>query len=283
MLLKVLLIALLVLLGICLFNRRQMEKFIVTVEETILPSNCPDYLVTDGQNFYLIFNKKPFDGVNNPLTFQDLADVKATLKTMGCPILDIVPLRRKTNPKDPWDNYERQCGKQIASPLHSLESCAFDIAYQNPETDGRPKLILPEDLAKMGEEEVKKNIKTANSTDSEKIKVLRRLNDYLSNAGDSVMVNYDLETCMIEKVGLDEGELGGSHLGSLDVLQKFNKHFNQSVAELKDKGDIGEEPTALDTGALKEFDTYFREANDLPLHDGMYLKLFPKPIDKEIS
>ena len=282
MLLQVLLIALFVLLGICLFNRRQMEKFIVTVEETILPSQCPDYLVTDGQNFYLIFNKKPFDGVSNPLVFQDLADVKLTLKELNCPMLDVVPLRRKTNPKDPWDNYERQCGKQIARPLQSLESCAFDIAYQNPDTDGKPKLVLPEDLAKMGEEELQNEIKTANSVDSEKIRVLRRLNDYLTNAGDSVMVDYDLETCMIEKVGLDEGELGGSHLGSVDVLQKFNKHFNQSRAELQNKGTFGEEESILDAGALKEFDAYFKNANDLPLHDGMYLKLFPNPIDEDM-
>lgn len=282
MLLQVLLIALFVLLGICLFNRRQMEKFIVTVEETILPSQCPDYLVTDGQNFYLIFNKKPFDGISNPLVFKDLADVKLTLKELNCPMLDVVPLRRKTNPKDPWDNYERQCGKQIARPLQSLENCAFDIAYQNPDTDGKPKLVLPEDLAKMGEEELQNEIKTANSVDSEKIRVLRRLNDYLTNAGDSVMVDYDLETCMIEKVGLDEGELGGSHLGSIDVLQKFNKHFNQSRAELQNKGTFGEEESILDAGALKEFDAYFKNANDLPLHDGMYLKLFPNPIDEDM-
>lgn len=276
MLLQVLLIALFVLLGICLFNRRQMEKFIVTVEETILPSNCPDYLVTDGQNFYLIFNKKPFDGVSNPLVFQDLADVKDTLKVMNCPMLDAVPLRRKTNLNDPWDNYERQCGKQIAKPLHSLESCAFDIAYQNPDTDGKPKLVLPEDLAKMSEEELKSKIKTANSVDSEKIKVLRRLNDFLTTAGDSVMVDYDLETCMIEKVGLDEGELGGSHLGSLDILQKFNNHFNQSRAELQNKDSINSENSVLDSNSLKEFDSYFQKANGSLVHDGMYLKLFPE-------
>lgn len=275
MLLQVLLIALFVLLGICLFNRRQMEKFIVTVEETILPSNCPDYLVTDGQNFYLIFNKKPFDGISNPLVFQDLADVKLTLKSMDCPMLDIVPLRRKTNHKDPWDNYERQCGKQIARPLHSLESCAFDIAFQNQDTDGKPKLVLPEDLAKMSEEELDSKIKIANSVGSEKVKVLRRLNDYLTNAGDSVMVDYDLETCMIEKVGLDEGELGGSHLGSVDVLQKFNKHFNQSLAELQNKGTLGEEETTLDSRALKDFDAYFDEANNSYIHEGMNLRLFP--------
>ena len=124
-------------------------------------------------------------------------------------------------------------------------------------------------------------IKQKNLKDSEKIKILRRLNDYLANAGDSVMVDYDLETCMIEKVGLDEGELGGSHLGSVDVLQKFNKLYNQSVAEIKDKGgnnDLG----ALDAGALKQFDTYFREANELPLHEGMYRRLFPRPITDDI-
>lgn len=276
MLLQVLLITLFVLLGLCLFNRRQLEKFIVTVEETILPNNCPDYLVTDGQNFYLIFNKKPFDGVSNPLVFQDLADVKRTLEVMNCPMLDVVPLRRKTNNNDPWDNYERQCGKQIARPLHSLESCAFDIAYQTPDTDGKPKLILPEDLAKMSEEDLESKIKVANSVDSEKIKVLHRLNDFLSNAGDSVMVDYDLETCMIEKVALDEGELGGSHLGSLDILQKFNNHYNQSRTELQNKGSQNDDSTLLDDRALKEFDTYFQKANGSLVHDGMYLKLFPK-------
>lgn len=275
MLLQILLIALFVLLGLCLFNRRQMEKFIVTVEETILPNHCPDYLVTDGQNFYLIFNNKPFDGVSNPLVFQDLADVKLTLKELNCPMLDIVPLRRKTNPKDPWDNYERQCGKQIARPLQSLESCTFDIAYESVGNDGKFKLLLPEDLAKMSEEELDSKIKIANSVGSEKVKVLRRLNDYLTNAGDSVMVDYDLETCMIEKVGLDEGELGGSHLGSVDVLQKFNKHFNQSRAETQNKGTLGEEETAIDAGALKEFDAYFDEANNSYVHDGMNLRLFP--------
>ena len=280
-LLHILIVTLFILLAICIFNRRLMENFIVTVEETILPSNCPDYLVTDGQYYYLIFNNKEFDGKNNPLTFNDIADVKQTLSNMNCPMLDIIPLRRKTNHNDPWDNYERQCGKLIAKPLHSLESCAFDIAYQNPDTDGTPKLILPEDLAKMDVKELKSKLKTANSVDSEKIKVLRRLNDYLANAGDSVMVDYDLETCMIEKVGLDDGELGGSHLGSVDILQKFNNHFNQSIAELRDKGSNDTKNNAindvdiLDNKALKDFDTYFKKANELPLHEGMYLKLFP--------
>jgi hypothetical protein len=279
MLLQVLLIILFILLALCIFNRRNLESFIVTIEETILPKQCPDYLVTDGQYYYLVFNNKVFDGVNNPLIFKDIADVKQLLERIECPMLDIISLRRETMNTDiwdPWDNYERLCSKQIARPLQSLESCAFDIAYQNPGNDGKPKLILPEDIANMSDAEIKRTIKTAKTTDSEKIKILRRLNDFLANAGDSVMVDYDLETCMIDKLGSDKGELGGSYLGNKRILQQFNKHYNDT---LDNKYNINDDNNILDDGALKEFDKYFKSANDLPLHQGMYQKLFPKDID----
>lgn len=277
MLLQVLLIILFVLLALCIFNRRNLESFIVTIEETILPKQCPDYLVTDGHYYYLVFNKKVFDGVNNPLIFKDIADVKQKLERMECPMLEIISLRRETMNTgiwDPWDNYERLCSKQIARPLQSLESCAFDIAYQHPGNDGKPKLLLPEDLANMSDDELKRTIKTAKSVDSEKIKILRQLNDFLANAGTSVMVDYDLETCMIDKLGSDNGELGGSYLGNKQILQQFNKHYNQVNIDLN-----SERENILDDGALKEFDKYFKSANDLPLHQGMYQKLFPKDTD----
>lgn len=277
MLLQVLLIILFVLLALCIFNRRNLESFIVTIEETILPKQCPDYLVTDGQYYYLVFNKKEFDGVNNPLIFKDIADVKQKLERMECPMLEIISLRRETMNTgiwDPWDNYERLCSKQIARPLQSLESCAFDIAYQHPGNDGKPKLLLPEDLANMSDDELKRTIKTAKSVDSEKIKILRQLNDFLAKAGTSVMVDYDLETCMIDKLGSDNGELGGSYLGNKQILQQFNKHYNQVNIDLN-----SERENILDDGALKEFDKYFKSANDLPLHQGMYQKLFHKDTD----
>ena len=58
-----------------LLNNKSVDSFIVLVNEIIIPKKCPDYLVTDGDHYYLLNSRIPYDGVTNPLKFNSEAEV----------------------------------------------------------------------------------------------------------------------------------------------------------------------------------------------------------------
>ncbi len=86
------------------------------------------------------------------------------------------------------------------------------------------------------------------------------------------LVNYDVETCMFDKLANDMPQLG-----SADGLQRFRRYYNQQIANTvsrnpgQNKADV-----ILTPASLAEFDKYFQEANDLSITNDMVDKLFGK-------
>lgn len=273
------------------------ESFIVTVNEYVLGKQCPDYCAYDGHNYYLIFNNKEFDGINNPLIFETEAEVKAKCNKLNCPVehylQNMIILNRKTNHDDPQEDLERKCAKQIALNSFSIDKCAFDFAYSTPEiadtiTSPNNNLSKTSSNNLLNLEGEIKNMSDATKQKKalDNYKMIRQLVDFINQNDESVMVDYDLETCMFEKVGdLFNGQSGNNvplHLKKQDLgtktnLHKFRKHFNNSGKNLKDSKGVdftgNEESTYLDEDSMKGFIDYFNKSNNV-IEDNVITKIF---------
>ena len=271
----------------CSLRGGALEKFIVTVDEVSIPDQCPDYLATDGAKYYLVWNNQQLDGKTNPLMFDTQAGAIDWLAAHGCPRLDPVPLTRITNPADPTVSYERECNKQTANPNYWIGRCAMDKIFEsgddntNTNTNNgggggktgltaadlenlRPELLVGLDQSKI------KTDGYISGLGSDTYGYLRRINNALTNMDTPELVNYDMETCMFDKLAKDMPQLG-----SADGLQRFRKYYNQQVANTVSRNPGQDEADVILTPAsLAEFDKYFQEANDLSITNEMVDKLF---------
>lgn len=269
-----------------------IERFIVTVDETLLGPNCPDYVVSDGYKFYIVWNNKVFDGTTNPLVFDDKASAAAELKKRGCPNMmdNIVYLRRTTSSVDPTVSYERECNKQTSNPLNAVTKCTMDKIFSIP---GQTSLLTAEELAKLrpdeilaleinrigkrndiSEEEkleqVEKLKKGMGGEVSEAYEYIKRVNNAIASMDTPDLVNYDVETCMFDKLARDD-----PGLGSPEGLQRFRRYYNQKLAATvnqrpgQDRADL-----VLTKDSLREFDEYFNQANDLSITNEMVARIF---------
>lgn len=273
----------------CSLRGGALEKFIVTVDEVAIPDQCPDYLATDGAKYYLVWNNRKLDGKTNPLTFDTQAGAFDWLRANGCPQMEPMPLTRITNPADPTVSYERECNKQTANPNYWIGRCAFDKIFESKDTDStdstnqqktgnkednkltmsdlenlRPELLVGLDQSKI------KTDGYVSGLGSDTYGYLRRINNALTNMDTPELVNYDVETCMFDKLGKDMPQLG-----STDGLQRFRRYYNQQIANTISRNPGQNEADVILTPAsLAEFDKYFQEANDLSITNEMMTKLF---------
>jgi hypothetical protein len=273
----------------CSLRGGALEKFITTVDEVAIPNQCPDYMTTDGAKYYLVWNNRQLDGTSNPQVFDTQAGAFDWLAAHGCPRLEPVPLTRITNPADPTVSYERACNKQTANPNYWIGRCAMDKIFQTGDNDSNS------DSGKSGNQ-IKNGLTTADlenlrpellvGLDQSKIKTdgyisglgadtygyLRRINNALTNMDTPELVNYDVETCMFDKLANDMPQLG-----SADGLQKFRQYYNQQIANTVSRNPGQNEADVILTPAsLAEFDKYFQAANDLSITNEMVDKLFGK-------
>ena len=103
-----------------------------------------DYLLTDGQLFYLYNSRDLIIEKKNPLIFETLDDANKYLNSTNTPSLNITNLIVKKNNEDPTENYERECAKKI-SPFNSrMNTC---LAYSNTEEDIEKNKDLINDLS----------------------------------------------------------------------------------------------------------------------------------------
>jgi hypothetical protein len=267
----------------CSISGGALENFIVTVDEVDIPDQCPDYMTTDGAKFYLVWNKQPLDGTTNPMTFDTQASAFDWLAAHKCPQLEPIPLTRITNPADPTVSYERECNKQTANPNYWVGRCAFDKIFESGDdnstsSDGNTGLTAA-DLENLRPELLvgldKSKIKTdgyISGLGSDTYGYLRRLNDSITGMDTPQLVNYDVETCMFDKLSKDMPQLG-----SADGLQRFRKYYNQQIANTVSRNPGKDEVDVILTPAsLAEFDKYFQQANDLSITNDMMQKLFGK-------
>jgi hypothetical protein len=251
------------------------------MESILLNDNCPDYMVSDGSKFYLIFNHKEFDGVSNPLVFDSKAEADIELKKRGCTKpMEPVYLRRLTNHDDPVESYERSCAKQVAKPLFSINDCAFTISAQSDDLGLEtiePEKYFTQDQESLANKKARALLASDpnNMSGADKYKLLRQITDFLNTKGTDTMVNYDIETCMIDKYA--KADTQDMKVASADTMQKFNKYFNTKASALSNQAfnktsmqQIGE----LDEQSLAEFNKYFNEANELAIPEYMVRRIF---------
>ncbi len=294
----VLLAFLIILIVVCILKNGFIEKFIVTVDETVLGPNCPDYVVSDGYKFYLVWNNKVFDGINNPISFNTKAQVAAELSKRKCPnmIQNIVYLRRETNHEDPQVSYERACNVQTSAPLNAVNKCISNKIFEIP---GQSTMLTAKELASLRPEEIqaleksrilaRTDISEEERTEqldklrrglkgevSQAYEYVKKVNNAIAGMDTGDLVNYDVETCMFDKLSKDD-----PNLGSPEGLQKFRRYYNQKAAELSTGRPVGQDraDVLLDKDSLKEFDKYFNEANDLSITNEMVSRIFGDTTD----
>ena len=239
-------------------------------------------MVSDGAKYYLIFNHKEFDGVNNPLVYNSEVEAQIAAKKLGC-THDLKPvyLRRVTNHDDPVESYERSCSKQVAKPLFSINDCAFTISAKSD--DLGLETIDPEKYFDMNPAELASRKAKAllandpgNMTGSDKYKLLRQITDFLNTKGTDTMVNYDIETCMIDKYAKSPSL--DMRVASGETMQKFNKYFNTKASALSTSQNFNkasmQQIGELDEQSLTEFNKYFTDANELAIPDHMVKRIF---------
>ena len=100
------------------------ENFIVFIDDHNPPkSHCPEYLLTDGENYYIHDSRKFPNAKTNPMKFKTLDEANKHLENNKCPKLDVINLVQKKSNNDPTVNYERECAKHIAGFNHRLDGC----------------------------------------------------------------------------------------------------------------------------------------------------------------
>jgi hypothetical protein len=121
----ILIIIILLFFLICFLRSKSLEKFITLTDNTIIPSNCYNYLLTNGSKFFLLNTKKIVDNISNPLVFNTKQDAMNYLNnntscTNKIPFVNLV-MKKKNN--DPTVSYERQCNKEVAPNLFNIDVC----------------------------------------------------------------------------------------------------------------------------------------------------------------
>lgn len=213
-----------------------IESFLVTMQEYVMPSQCPDYAVYDGLNYYLIYNNRPFDGTLNPLIFSSEKEMRAALREMECPFADRMPiemLRRVRHNRDPQESYDRRCNKRIAQPNYQLDKCSStfglggDASDLSTDSRGQRDSIAPthtDDIAGRDGETTNNNQLDIRQGGvpfkGDKLAMLKSLNQFLDQSSSEIMADYDQETCMIHEIAKDHPQLGNP-----DHLLKYAQAF----------------------------------------------------------
>lgn len=279
---SILLVVLAIGLVFCIVKRNLIERFVSDMESVLLSDNCPNYMVSDGAKYYLVFNHKEFDGVHNPLVFNSKEEADIYSKKLGCMrVLEPVYLRRVTNHDDPVESYERSCAKQVAKPLFSINDCAFTISAKSDDLGLDtidPEKYFDQNPAQLASKKAKALLANdpGNMTGADKYKLLRQITDFLNTKGTDTMVNYDIETCMIDKYS--KAGTTDMRVASGETMQKFNKYFNTNASALSGAQNFNkasmQQIGELDEQSLREFNKYFTDANELAIPEYMTKRIF---------
>ena len=191
----IILIIILLFFLICFLRSKSLDNFIIFVDDVIIPSSCYNYLLTNGKQFFLLNSKKIIDGTTNPLTFNTKDEALAYLKTLSCPVsIPFVDLVMKKNNDDPTVSYERECNKQVAPNLFDIDVCG----------------------------------KYGVDTDTLTNKYLTKLNKIENDK--NVFADYNVETCMMNKVMTENNELDDTHFKTY-----FSNYFNNLNSNIDEK------------------------------------------------
>ena len=189
------LVILLLVFLIYFLQSKTLDNFIIFVDDVIIPTSCYDYLITNGNKFFLLNTKKIIDGVTNPLTFNTKEDANAYLKNSKCPtnipFVDLV-MRKKND--DPTVSYERECNKKVAPNLFDIDVCG----------------------------------KYGTDNDILTNKYMSKINQIENDK--KIFSNYNNETCMMETVMKENPELNDSNFKN--YFAKYFNNVNSNIDEM---------------------------------------------------
>lgn len=236
-------VSLMVLVLGCLIwvlKNKYIENFIVLIDEIIIPNECPNYLVTDGMNYYLINSKKVFDGVNNPLKFNSKQDAETYLETNKCPKLDVIDLVVKKDNTDVSVPYERECAKKVAYNIFDEDVCnnyASDEQMYLLQSYTKSLTNLKEqgDLLKTEINTQKLNTGTVNQQKMNQLKQIQeqiqKLQDEYKQNDEALkeFVDYKIEGCMMNTIKDNNQELKDDKF--LDNFAKYFNNLNENIGQ----------------------------------------------------
>jgi len=119
----IIVIIIILLILVWIVKNNVLDNFVVFLDEKVIPSNCYNYLLTDGRKFYLLDTHRIYDDMN-PLIFHSKLEAQAFLKQKNCEAnLPLINLLGKKKLVDPTVTLDRECNKQIAPKLFDLDVC----------------------------------------------------------------------------------------------------------------------------------------------------------------
>ena len=180
---------------ICFLRSQSLENFISLIDDNI-PSNCYNYLVSNGNKFFLINTKKVIDGITNPLTFNTKKEALNHLSNTKCPVeIPFVDLVNRKKIEDPTVSYERECNRQVAPNIFNMDVCGKYGSDNDTVTNNYKKKLKEMD-----------------------------------NDTNNVFANYNAEKCMMDKVMKDEPGLDDTHFKTY-----FSKYFDNVNSNIDEK------------------------------------------------
>lgn len=233
------LVILIIYLLYCLLKKNYLENFIVLIEKTIIPKNCPNYLVTDGNDYYLLNTKKPFNRLNNPLKFNTLDLAKQYLKQNECPNLKPINLVVSKSNLDPTVNYEQECNNIVSHHNFNEDICG---TYSDTEKlknlkDYTNNLLILTEKQHLLTVKIK-NAKKIGNNDLTSKNELEEINsqidllkeNYKQNSKNlKEMVDYDVETCMMNKMKMENNNLDDTNF--MDNFAKYFNNLNENIGQ----------------------------------------------------
>jgi hypothetical protein len=189
-----LVVILLLVFLIYILRNKTLDNFIIFIDDVIIPKTCYNYLVTNGKDFFLLNTNKILDGVTNPLKFNNKDDAINHLRYLKCPdtipFVDLV-MRKKID--DPSVSLQRECSKKVAPNLFDLDIC---------NTYGSDYNTLSG-----------KTLANINKIENDK----------------KIYSNYNIESCMIDKVMTDDNDLDDTNFK--DNFAKYFDRLNSNIDE----------------------------------------------------
>jgi hypothetical protein len=190
----IIVVLLLLIFLIYFLHSKSLDNFIIFVDDVIIPKSCYNYLLTNGEKYFLLNTKKMIDGVTNPLTFNTKQEAKNYLKESKCPTnIPFVDLVMRKKLEDPTVSYERQCNKIVSPNLFDIDVCG----------------------------------KYGADTDILQNKYRAKLNQIENDK--KVFADYNVETCMMDKVMKENTDLDDANFKS--YFSKYFDHVNSNIDE----------------------------------------------------
>lgn len=168
-------------------NDGRREGFIVLQDDVDVPSRCPKYLYTDGRHFYLYNPSNSMDGVKNPMKFKTLKEAEDVWKNMKCPRIPLVDLVVKKDNKSGNDPWESY--ERTCNKHIAPYDHKYDLLIQNAKT-------------------------------------LKEIRKYQAEI-DNDQKNFNLETCMIDRIKKENPELVGDSKQLEPLLPNYNSKYGR--------------------------------------------------------